>query len=378
MSDERRSARRARLTGVRVSYESSTGAVQEADVANLSREGLFITSATPVPVGKRLSLEIHVTGEAAPWAALGRVVWNRAVSEGAAIPGGMAVKFIDVDDAVVAAIDRLIEARERTEPGLGDGAAAPAGREPPRREEPRREPPRREPPRRERTMIGVGIAGSSPVTPDAIAAPGRAIAAAPSPAAPAAPASAAPADRDRSDAAAPAPAARAMPSRERTIVGVGLAAAGADPREPSLPIDLVARKPPSARPPPASSEPPVAAAEDTPTRAATEEAPTRTATETPTRDAIEATPVRAATGDALAQVGTEATPTRATKARAPASSEEPVEPRVSEPPVATRRSGGGWLLVLLLVAGGVAGYAFRDRLLPLWYIAANAIARRLR
>src|SRR5579872_2844376 len=118
MPDDRRKSRRVRLSGVRVAFESASGEVHEADAANLSREGVFVRSATPLAVGKRLSLDIKVTGEPAPWAALGRVVWVRQAAEGDALPAGMAVKFIDVDDVVVAAIDRLIETREQTEPGV--------------------------------------------------------------------------------------------------------------------------------------------------------------------------------------------------------------------------------------------------------------------
>ena len=99
MPDDRRSARRARLSGVRVTYESSAGEVHAADVADLSREGLFVATTAPLAVGKRISLEIQVAGEAAAWPALGRVVWVRAVSEGDDLPAGMAVKIIDVEDA---------------------------------------------------------------------------------------------------------------------------------------------------------------------------------------------------------------------------------------------------------------------------------------
>ena len=78
----------------------------------------------------------------------------------------MAVKIIDMDDSVAAAIDRLIETRERTEPGLGDGDAAPKDLE----------KPRRQVPAREKTMLGVGLAvDPSPTVSAASAAPGRAV-----------------------------------------------------------------------------------------------------------------------------------------------------------------------------------------------------------
>ncbi len=86
MPEDRRSTRRARLSGVRVAYESAGGEVHQADVTDMSREGLFISSAKPLGVGKRISLEVQVAGEPGPWAALGRIVWVRQASEGDELP----------------------------------------------------------------------------------------------------------------------------------------------------------------------------------------------------------------------------------------------------------------------------------------------------
>ncbi len=191
MPDELRNTRRARLPGVRVTIEGATGERHQADVADLSKEGLFIISATPLAVGKRLSLEIHAIGEAASWPALGRVVWTRETSEGDDRPPGMGVKIIDIDDAAAAAVDRLLE-RERTEPGLGGTDKAEPGRE--------------------KTMLGVGVSSDPPMTAAPILVP--------------------------------------APVREATLLGVGTKAA-AEEREPSLAIDLVAKRSSSAPPDPA-------------------------------------------------------------------------------------------------------------------------------
>jgi Tfp pilus assembly protein PilZ len=121
MSDARRAARRVRLPGIQVVYASATGERRQARAVDLSREGLYIPSGTPMAVGKRLSLEIQPIGEPTAWSALGRVVWIRVADDGAERPAGMAVKFIDVEDAVSAAIERLLEARVPTERGLGVG-----------------------------------------------------------------------------------------------------------------------------------------------------------------------------------------------------------------------------------------------------------------
>ncbi len=330
MPDDRRSTRRVRLSGVRVAFESASAAVHEADVANLGRDGLFIRSADPPPVGKRLSLEIKVAGEPAPWAALGRVVWVRQISEGDERPAGMAVKFIDVEDAVLAAIDRLIETRERTEPGLGEGKAA---------------PPPREKPMRERTMIGVG--GFAVPSPAAPAAPPR-----PSPVA-----SPAPTPKAADLPMPPTPSVPFVPSREKTVLGIGLDALAGDPREPSLAIDLVAKKPPSMPPAQAQNEP-IAEPQNEPIA------------EPPNEPAAEAR--YEATVEAPA-----AAPRAAPVVRALQPAPEP-EPSVSEAPAPRRRSGVGWLLVIVLIGAGAACYAFRDELLPLWHQVVTTIMRNIR
>jgi hypothetical protein len=319
MADDRRSARRVRLSGVRVAFESASAEVHEADVGDLSRDGLFIRSA-PLSVGKRLSLEIKVAGEATPWPALGRIVWIRQVREGDDRPAGMAVKFIDIEETVVAAIERLIETRERTEPGLGENKAA---------------PPPREKPLRERTMIGVGAF------------------AVPTPAAPGAPPAspvASPTPRAKA-AALPLPATPAVPfvpSREKTMVGVGRDSLRGDPREPSIAIDLVTKKPPSTPPPQDPHE------------------PTAETSNEPTAEAPQ--PMMA---DAPADA--EAVP--------PMPERVPIverEPSVSEPPAPVRRRGVGWLLVVVLMGGAAACYAFRDQLLPLWHQVVTTIMRNIR
>jgi hypothetical protein len=321
MADDRRSARRVRLSGVRVAFESASAEVHEADVGDLSRDGLFIRSA-PLSVGKRLSLEIKVAGEATPWSALGRIVWIRQVREGDDRPTGMAVKFIDIEETVVAAIERLIETRERTEPGLGENKAA--------------APPPREKPLRERTMIGVGAF------------------AVPSPAAPAAPPAspvASPTLRAKA-AALPLPATPAVPfvpSREKTMVGVGQDSLRGDPREPSLAIDLVTRKPPSTPPP---------------------EDPHQPTAETPNEPTAEAPQPMMADAPAEAEPTVPAMPERQAIVER--------EPSVSEPRIPVRRSGVGWLLVVVLIGGAAACYAFRDQLLPLWRQVVTTIMRNIR
>ncbi len=119
MSDERRLGKRAPISGVRVTYESAAGERVEADVLDLATGGIFIRAADPLAVGKRLALELHILGETGASSALGRVVWARRNAEPGR-PAGMGVKLIDVDDATVELIERLVETREPTAPGIGN------------------------------------------------------------------------------------------------------------------------------------------------------------------------------------------------------------------------------------------------------------------
>lgn len=115
MPAERRTARRAILPGVRATFEGATGGRQQADVPNLGRGGLFLQTESPLPTGKRLSLEIHIIGQPAPWSALGRVAWARWLG-GDDGPAGMGVTLIDVEEEVSAALEGLVERLSPLEP----------------------------------------------------------------------------------------------------------------------------------------------------------------------------------------------------------------------------------------------------------------------
>jgi uncharacterized protein (TIGR02266 family) len=236
MAEERRSAPRARLSGVRVTYESAAGDHVETEATNIGPGGLFVLGAKPLAVGKRIALEIQVAGELVPWSALGRVVWTREHDAGQQRPSGMGIKLIDVEDVVVTTIERLVKDRELTERELAQAATLPS---------------------REPTVLGVGSSegGVSQVSPGRV---------------------------QTQDAAPATPIVSVVPSRERTILGVGSAQPAAEPpapeepktprargtpqvldamREPSVVIDLVDRdeRPPSTPPEAAlaSEAPPV-------------------------------------------------------------------------------------------------------------------------
>ncbi|HTQ45500.1 MAG TPA: PilZ domain-containing protein [Polyangiaceae bacterium] len=150
MPDERRGSKRAHISGVRVTYESANGQKVDADALDLSTGGLFVRTNTPLGVGKRITLEIQVVGEPSSWSALGRVVWVRP-NAAPGMPAGMGVKLIDVEDAVVEAIDNLVETREPTSPGMGAGVKAEIAPVAPVVMAPAV-------PEREQTLMGVGAA----------------------------------------------------------------------------------------------------------------------------------------------------------------------------------------------------------------------------
>ncbi len=129
MAQERRSAPRALLSGALVTYENAAGDRVEADMRDLAPGGLFVQTPKALVVGKRLALDLQVRREQAPWSAVGRVVWVRERNESADRPQGMGVKLIDADDAMVDAIERMVEraagAGEQTEPGLGNAPPSP-------------------------------------------------------------------------------------------------------------------------------------------------------------------------------------------------------------------------------------------------------------
>lgn len=249
----------------------------------MSREGLYIPSGTPLAVGKRLSLEIQPIGEPTAWSALGRVVWNRVADDGAERPAGMAVKFIDVEDAVVAAIERLLEARVPTERGLGlgntilptrsSGSTSPA---------------------REQTMLGVG--------PDA-------------------------------SAIEAAPIMIAAPGGEPTLAGVGTMQTNARSQEVSLAIDLIAPK---------------------------------------------NRPVLAPEPEPVAKVNrSEGANAETPKASSTSGAQEGAAERSLLDPPAKRRSRPGVVLFALVIAAGVAGYSFRERIRAFSHVTASTIAKRL-
>ncbi len=171
---------------MRVTYEEASGRRVEAEALDVSAGGLFVLTEEMLAVGKRVSVDITLAGGSSKWSVLARVVWVRERGSDAG-PAGMGMKLIDADENMIAAIEKLVAARESTDPGTGGSKAPP----------------------RERTVMGVG--------------------------------------KSEEQAVAATPIVAAAPARERTQLGIGSSPAVA-PEAPagrgemSIPIELVAHK----------------------------------------------------------------------------------------------------------------------------------------
>jgi Tfp pilus assembly protein PilZ len=150
--EQTRVAHGVRIPGLRVAYQGTFEERLEADALYLGERGLFICTKEPLAVGGRFPLTIQLVGEGVWRSAVARVVSAREAGTSDA-PPGMGVTLIDVEDAVMAAIERLV-AGERTDPGVGGGQTA----------------------SRERTVLGTGIAqhdSDAPAAPILVLAPAR-------------------------------------------------------------------------------------------------------------------------------------------------------------------------------------------------------------
>jgi Tfp pilus assembly protein PilZ len=163
MTTERRTNARGKNTSKVTFTDAASDTPSEGTLHDIGRGGMFIVTASKLPVGKRIDFEVHVT-PGSVIQGMGRVIWVREEAGGDR-PAGLGVKFIDVDNDALIAIDRLVglktNVRERTVLGMMAPVVVPPKAEPPKAEPPKAEPPRAEPPRpvikgsRERTMLGV-------------------------------------------------------------------------------------------------------------------------------------------------------------------------------------------------------------------------------
>src|SRR5687768_7700010 len=88
-----------------VSYRTA-GAFLVSYSVNLSKGGIFIETATPLPVGERVSLKFEVPG-AGVLDVDGVVAWVRTANQDG-MPDGMGVQFEALDGRYGAVIDEMV------------------------------------------------------------------------------------------------------------------------------------------------------------------------------------------------------------------------------------------------------------------------------
>ncbi|HEX7602314.1 MAG TPA: TIGR02266 family protein, partial [Polyangiaceae bacterium] len=111
MSQDTRKDPRTKVVSLNVRYKSATvDEFIDNHSYDVSRGGVFIKTNTPFASGTLLKFEIRLAADQAVIAGVGRVVWKREPAQAAPErPAGMGVKFIKVDDASRAVIEKVIQ-----------------------------------------------------------------------------------------------------------------------------------------------------------------------------------------------------------------------------------------------------------------------------
>src|SRR6185312_8715000 len=159
MTTERRTDARGKAIARVTFTDARSDKPAEGQLRDIGRGGMFVATTSPVPLGKRLDFEVTLaTGGTI--AGMARVVWVRDAAAGD-LPAGMGIKFIDVDNDALVAIDRLVglkkNVRERTVLGIAAPApgAAPAPKPAPKSEPKTVPAPPPAVKSRERTVLGI-------------------------------------------------------------------------------------------------------------------------------------------------------------------------------------------------------------------------------
>ena len=113
MGENTRKDRRTKVLSMTVRYRSATlGEFIEHHSYDVSRGGMFIKTPSPFPPGTLLKFEVKIADEQRVMQGVGRVVWKRDLDGNTpGDPAGMGIKFIKIDDASRAVIDKLVEGR---------------------------------------------------------------------------------------------------------------------------------------------------------------------------------------------------------------------------------------------------------------------------
>lgn len=112
MNQHNRKDPRAKVVSMTVRYRSATlNEFIEHHSYDVSRGGVFIKTPSPFPPGTLLKFEVKIADDQRVMQGVGRVVWKRDNPGGKDEPTGMGIKFIKLDDASRAVIERLVASR---------------------------------------------------------------------------------------------------------------------------------------------------------------------------------------------------------------------------------------------------------------------------
>lgn len=124
MGENARKNPRAKVLSMTVRYRSATlGEFIEHHSYDVSNGGMFIKTPSPFPPGTLLKFEVKIAEDQRVMQGVGRVVWKRDENGPTHDdPAGMGIKFIKIDEASKAVIERLLEQRGEFTTGAYDKA----------------------------------------------------------------------------------------------------------------------------------------------------------------------------------------------------------------------------------------------------------------
>src|SRR3954464_8169276 len=126
MAQDTRKDPRAKVLTMTVRYKSATvDEFIEHHSHDVSRGGIYIKTPSPFLPGTLLKFEIRIADDKPMLQGVGRVVWKRDPASGTTEkPAGMGVKFIKLDEASRALLDRLVNQQEGRGSAFEEGEAA--------------------------------------------------------------------------------------------------------------------------------------------------------------------------------------------------------------------------------------------------------------
>src|SRR5689334_20851142 len=110
MADQRKDKRSP--ASLKVKYKSAT-VDQFIDQfgTDVSIGGMFIKTKTPLEIGALLKLELQLSDASPVIQGIGRVCWRRMPGADPALPPGMGIKFVKLEDDSRATVERIVSNR---------------------------------------------------------------------------------------------------------------------------------------------------------------------------------------------------------------------------------------------------------------------------